>query len=411
MKSRSIDFVALDIGSSKISAIAAEVGNDGNASIISQIIQSSEGIKSSSVIDWKSAENSILSTIYALENDLGVNIKKANISLSGVKTKSYYLSSKITLKNSNVTKKDIEAVIRKAFDKFKIEGYEIIHYFPIEFTLDDSDAIMDPVGMFGQSLGCRLHIVSANSAMLINLANCLSKCHVEISSFVLSSYASGISSLTEDEKDLGAVAIDLGARSTSFSIFLSKKMIYSGSIPIGSWHITSDIAKVLSIPFHVAERVKILHGKALEEPADKRIRINLEEMYPDIDSSLSLLTSSQLIEVIKPRLEEIFTMIKEQYDKTGIDHLISNRLTLSGGGSQLQGSKELASKIFNKNVKVTPAPSVEGFSEDYNLGAFTVILGMVQDFAARKHKKYLHNSSKHSNIARRVFSWLKENVS
>ena len=319
MKSRSIDFVALDIGSSKISAIAAEVGNDGSVSIISQIIQGSDGIKSSSVNDWKNAANSILSTIYALENDLGVNIKKASISLSGVKTKSYYLSSKVTLRDTNVTKRDVEIVIKKALDSFKVEGYEIIHYFPIEFILDASEAIMDPVGMFGKILGCRLHIVAAHSVMLIDLANCLSKCHVEISSFVLSSYASGFASLTEDEKDLGAIAIDLGARSTSFSVFLSKKMIYSGSIPIGSWHITSDISKVLSIPFHIAERVKILHGKALEDPSDKRIRINLEEIYSDIDSSLSLLTSSQLIEIIQPRLEEIFHMVKEQYDKTGLD--------------------------------------------------------------------------------------------
>jgi cell division protein FtsA len=407
MKSKSVDFVALDIGSSKISAIAAQVGNDGNAHVISQLMHSAEGIRSSSVIDWKSAENSILSAIYALENDLGVNIKKANVSLSGIKTKSYYISSKIDLRDANVTKKDMESLIRKALEKFHIDGHEIIHYFPIEFFLDDFQSITDPVGMFGKTLGCRLHVVAASSSMLLNLASCLSKCHVEISSFVLSSYASGIACLTEDEKDLGAIAIEMGARSTSFAVFLSKKMIYSGSVPVGSWHITSDIAKALSIPFNLAERLKIIYGKAIEESADRRSRISLEDMGSEYEN---FLTVQDLVAIIKPRTEEIFKLVKEQYDQIGVDHLISKRIVISGGGAGLAGTKEIAGQIFSKNVKIAKSPNVEGMSEDYSFGAFSVIVGMVQDFADRKHKQYILNSSKRENIVSRVFSWIKENV-
>ena len=410
MKSKSIDFVALDVGSSKISAIAAQVGNDGNASIISQLMHSAEGIRSSSVVDWKSAESSILGAIYALENDLGMNIKKANISLSGSKTKSYYISSKIDLRDANVTKKDAEAVVRKALEKFHVDEYEIIHYFPIEFFLDDFQSITDPVGMFGKTLGCRLHIVAASSAMLLNLASCLSKCHVEISSFVLSSYASGVVCLTEDEKDLGAMIIEIGARSTSFAIFLAKKMIYAGSVPVGSWHITSDIAKALSIPFNLAERLKIIYGKAIEESSDKRARINLEDMGAEYESFSDTFTMQDLVSIIKPRTEEIFNLLKLQYDQIGIDHLISKKLIISGGGAGLAGIKETASRIFNKNVKIAKAPVMEGLSEDYNFGAFSVIVGMVKDFAERKHKQYIVNSSKKENIVNRIFSWIKENV-
>ena len=410
MKSKSVDFVALDIGSSKISAIAAQVGNDGSSSIISQVMHSAEGIRSSSVVDWKNAENSILSAIYALENDLGMNIKKANISLSGAKTKSYYISSKIDLRDSNVTKKDAEAVVRKALEKFHIEGYEIIHYFPIEFFLDDFQSITDPVGMFGKTLGCRLHIVAASSAMLLNLSSCLSKCHVEISSFVLSSYASGVACLTEDEKELGALVIDIGARSTSFAVFVSKKMIYAGSVPVGSWHITSDIAKALSIPFNLAERLKIIYGKAIEESSDKRSRISLEDAIPENENFSDSLTAQDLVSIIKPRTEEIFKLLKEQYDQIAIDHLISKKLVISGGGSGLSGIKEVASQIFNKNVKIAKAPNIEGLSEDYNFGAFSVIVGMVKDFAERKHKQYLINSSRKENIVNRIFTWIKENV-
>ena len=407
MKSKSVDFVALDIGSSKISAIAAQVNPDGKASIISQLMHSAEGIRSSVVVDWKTAENSILNAIYALENDLGVNIKKANVSLSGVKTKSYYISAQIRPKEATVTKKDVEMVIRKALEKFNVEGYEIVHYFPIECFLDDFQSISDPVGMFGKTLGCRLHIIAAHSGMLLNLANCLAKCHVEISSFVVSSYAAGVGCLTEDEKDMGALVVEMGARSTAFSIFLAKKMLYSGVVPIGSWHVTSDIAKALSISFTLAERLKIIYGKAIEESADKRTRINLEDIGVETIESF---TVKDLVNIIQPRIEEIFLMIKQQYDQVGVDHLISKRMVISGGGSGLAGLKELATNIFNKNVKIAKAPEIEGLSEDYSFGSFSVIVGMVKDFAERKHKQYLHHLAKGENVITRIFSWIKENI-
>nr|WP_245406882.1 cell division protein FtsA [Orientia tsutsugamushi] len=194
------NFVSIDIGSSKIAAVASYVENNGLINVVSQGFYYSSGIKSGIISDFKKAENSVISAIYNLEKDLGKTIKHVTISLSNVCTKSYYTYSKIKIATQYVTKQDIIKLISKALYNFKIQNQEIIHYFPIEFSLDNNNSIQDPIGMHGKELGCRLHLISANSNVLLNIINCLAKCQVEVQEVVLSIYASGLACLTEDEK-------------------------------------------------------------------------------------------------------------------------------------------------------------------------------------------------------------------
>lgn len=412
MKNKSSNFIALDLGSSKIACVAAYIDKRDNAKIIGQNLHYSKGIKSGTILDLKDAEDSIIGAVYALEKNSGKSIKQITVSLTGYGTKSYYIGSRIKLSNQPISYQDVQKLIKKILLEFKFKDQEIIHYFPIEFSLDNNNDIEDPVGMFGKELGCELHIIAANSDMLMNITNCFAKCHVEINNIILAIYASGIACLTEDEKSLGSIIIDMGARTTSFGVFVSGKLIYTSYINIGSFHITSDIAKVFSVSIDVAEKLKILHGNAMPSYLDKDNVISLEDY--EIDTSYNVLptiTSKYLAEVINPRVEEILLMVQAEYDRVIANNVIAYRIVITGGGAMLRGVRELASKIFEKQVRIGKPEILAGFSEDYNPHMYSTAIGMVQIQSKRiKKNSFDISDDEDSSWFKKCLIWLKENI-
>ncbi len=408
MKKKPVNFVSMDIGSSKIASIAASIENNGDVEVVGQNLHYSDGIKSSVVTDLAQAQNSILQAVYALEQECDTNITQAVVSISGYGTKSYYLHNKSKINGTKVTQNDVQRLVHKTLSTFKVQEKDVIHYFPIEFTLASGDVVDDPVGMFSNELGCRIHVIAASSNMLLNLANCMAKCQIEVSGVVLGIYASGVACLTEDEKNLGSLVIDLGARTTSFAIFLNGRMVYSGHVPIGGWHITSDIAKAFSVSFSTAEKLKILYGNAGTSNPTANI-ISLD----DIDGQEINITSSDLGRIIQPRMNEILELLKVEYDKIGIDYLISRRIVLTGGGSILKGLKEMVSFMFAKQVRIAKPKVFNGFAEDYNPGIYSTAVGIVETYVNRQRKNYnpaLDDFNVQKSWGVKILSWLKENL-
>ncbi|RYE05999.1 MAG: cell division protein FtsA [Rickettsiaceae bacterium] len=413
MKAKFSNFIVLDIGSSKIIGIAAHLDKKGEVRILSQIVNSSEGIKSGIITDLRAAENSIINTIYALEKECDRSIKQVAISLSGAGTKSYYLTHKIKLSNQPIRKEDLKRLIQKAIEEFKIKDQEIIHYFPVEYIVDGNNHISNPTGIIAKEISCQLHVVSVNSGLMTNLINCLSKYQLEITSVTLAVYASGMSCLNKDEKELGAIIIDAGAKTTTLGVFFAGKLIYTSNILIGSSHITADIAKLFSLSISSAEKLKVLYGNAMFG-VDRDYPINLEdfENNNDIYNSNSVITTDHLNRIIHYRFEEILSLIKEQYDKAGIDHLIAKRLVITGGGAMLKGTKELAGKIFDKQVRIAKPIVLDGFAEGYNPATYSTAVGIIKNQAERQQK----NSSTidvvdvDSSWIKKTLSWLKQNV-
>ncbi len=412
MKSKSSNFVALDLGSSKIACIAAYVDKRNDAKIIGQNLHHSKGIKSGTILDLKAAEDSIIGAIYALEKSSGRNIKQVSVSLTGYGTKSYFIGGKIRLSNQPISPQDVKKLIKKILLECKLKDQEIIDYFPVEFSLDDNNSIEDPVGMLGKELGCELHIITANSNMLMNITNCFAKCHVEINNIILAIYASGIACLTEDEKKLGSIIIDMGARTTSFGIFVSGKLIYTSYINIGSFHITSDIAKVFAVSMNVAEKLKILYGNAMPSYFDIDNVISLEEYESDASYNVApTITSKYLAEVISPRVEEIFLMVQAEHDKVMANNAVAYRIVITGGGSMLRGVKELASKVFEKQVRIGKPEILTGFSEDYNPYAYSTAVGMVQVHSAKLKKSAFNvTDDQDTTWFKKCLTWLKANI-
>ena len=409
MNPKVTNFIAMDIGSSKIAALGAFIDKNGDAQIVGQNLHYSDGIRSSVVTDLHLAENSILQAVYTLEQECDTNINAAVISLSGYGTKSYFLENSTKINADKITATDVQKLVQKTLGNFNIKDHDVIHYFPIEFVLDDDNVVDDPVGMFSNILECKLHVIAVSSNILKNLANCLAKCQIEISGVVLGIYASGIACLTDDEKNLGSLVIDLGSRTTSFGIFLGGKMVYSGYIPFGGWHITSDIAKAFSTSLANAEKLKVLYGSATNLPLGSSSVISLD----DEDGNEITITSADLAEIIGPRIQEILDLLKSQYDKIGIDYLISRRIVLTGGGSILKGLKEMVSTTFQKQTRTGKPKVFHGFSEDYNPGIYSTSVGLLETYVNRQRKNYnpaLDDFSTKQSVSRKILAWLKQNL-
>lgn len=404
MKGNSSNFITLDIGSSKISAIAAYVSKQGETRINAQVLQHSEGFKSGTITNMGMAESSLIGAIYSLEKDCEKSIKEIAISLSGAGIKSYYVNHNIKLGNQPITQFDVKKLVNKALSDFKVKGMEIIHYFPIEFMVDGNQAVESPIGLYAKELSCQLHIISADSTMIMNLTKCLAKCHVEVSDIIVSIYAAGLAVLTDDEKQLGSIIIDFGANTTSYGIFLEGKIVYVNHIPIGGMDITIDIAKSLSISLKEAEKLKILYGVA--DPG-----LLLKDSVIKLDNGEHTITASQLAKIIHPKIKEITEVIKKQCDSMSMDHLLARQVVITGGGASLASIRTLVAEIFHKQVRIAKPEIIPGFVENYNTYIHSTAIGMVKSKSLKNQKNsYGTDPFEDSGWFKRTILWLKENI-
>ena len=404
MKKTLSNYIAFDVGSSKISGVAAYINKQGEAIINSQILHYSQGFKSGNITDMEAAENSIINAVYALEKDCDKSIKEVTISLSGAGVKSYYVNQSIKLGNNAISNTDVKKLINRALQDFKLKDREVIHYFPIEFKINNDRIVDNPVGIHAKELSCKLHIISADSLMIMNLVKCFAKCHVEVSEIIVAAYASGLAVLTPDEMHLGAIVLDIGAKTTSLGIWFNGKIIYVDHVPIGSADITYDIARTFSINLRDAEKIKILYGSA--SPS-----IMMKDSVIKIDGSEKTLTVSELIAVICPRVTEIFTKIKKRCDLIAVDDLPIRQVIITGGGAAPAGIKNLAADIFQKQIRIAQNEEFPGFAENYNSYSLSTLIGTVKSKSLSLQKNnFKSDSSNGSSRFKKILLWLKENI-
>ncbi len=411
MKGKSANYIVFDIGSNKVAAVAANIDKTGESTVIAQVLQHSDGFKAGTVVNLEAAENSIIAAIYSLEKECDKSINQVTISLSGG-VKSYYISHTLKLSNQPISKQDIKKLIQKALADFSIKDQEIIHYFPIEFILDNNNIVDNPSGMYAKELSCQIHVIAANSLTLKNLTNCFAKCHIEVADVILSIYADGLVGLTDDEKETGGIIIDMGSHITSFGMFFEGKLLYVGSVPIGSYHVTSDIAKILSVSMNTAEKLKILYGDVRPDLFNKNESIRISDFEPDNNYNIDLtISTSELAKIIRSRVEETLKLLKKEYDYIAMDHLIAKRIVLTGGGSGLQGIKTIVSEIFQKQARLVKFEYVPGFIDNVSIAIYSTAMGMIKSKALKyKKNSFKLGEQEDQGWFRRMFLWFKENI-
>ncbi|OGM35297.1 cell division protein FtsA, partial [Candidatus Woesebacteria bacterium RIFCSPHIGHO2_02_FULL_38_9] len=330
---------AIDIGSSKIATLIAQVATDpasleNNINIVGANSVESKGVKKGQIVDIEEAVEACVLSVEAAERMAGYNLDSAFISVGGAHVTSQNSHGVVAVSNPDgeVTNEDVERVINAAKAVSLPSSREVIHVIPREFIVDGEAGVRDPVGMSGVRLEVETHIVTASSSALKNLSKAVNEVGINIEEIVFNGLASSVSTVSPTEKELGAVLIDIGGGVTSFAAFIDGALSYSGAIPIGAKNVTNDLAIGLRVSLDSAEKIKImLSKKSKGKSEDESDVIDINEF--GLTEAKKISKKTLLEGIIKPRLNEIFTMVRLQLDKAGIGSRIPSGVIITGGGA------------------------------------------------------------------------------
>lgn len=384
--SKASKIAVLDIAGRKVVCVIASINGDNIPKVVGFGHHISEGIRAGIIIDIKKAEKSILAALNAAEKMAGETIEEAYVNISGSNIKSSHINIETKISGHEVTQKDIDLMISKGEELFENSETEIIQSVPLTFRIDDTDGIKDPIGMFGQVISTNLHVVSASGTSVKNLRNLLGKCHLNVKDFVVSSYASGLATLSQDEMEIGVTLLDIGASNTSIAIFADGYPVYFDSVPVGGQHITRDIALGLSVSVPFAERLKVIQGSAISTEAEDMDRIDINDEAENDETLEKSVTKAELTAIVRPRVEEILELAKNNLEKSGLYGVSGNKIVITGGTSQLQGIKEIASFIFNKHTRIAKPVEIVDMPESAKGPSFATAIGMLI-YAAKQREK------------------------
>ncbi|HWK46013.1 MAG TPA: cell division protein FtsA [Stellaceae bacterium] len=403
---------AADIGTTKICCFIARAEADAPR-VIGIGHQVSRGVRNGQIVDLDLAATSLLNAVHAAEQMAGETISEVVVNLSGGFPGSRIVPVEITIPARDITDADMRRVLNHGHAYREPPGRQIIHSIPVGFSIDGSRGIRDPRGMFGERLGVNMHVVSASSAAVRNVATAVGRCHLEAVGLVVSPYASGLSCLVEDEIDLGVTVIDMGGGTTSIAVFFDGSVVYADTVPVGGHHVTNDIARGLSTPVVHAERMKTLYGSAIPSPADERETISVPQVGEDEEGSTNHIPKSHLIGIISPRLEETFELVRNRLEESGFDKLAGRRIVLTGGACQLPGTRELAGMILDKQVRIGRPMRVTGLAEATEGPAFATAAGLLR-FAVSERAETRRRDTGLIDEPHGLFgkfgSWLRENL-
>ncbi|MDX2217934.1 MAG: cell division protein FtsA [Burkholderiales bacterium] len=372
--------VALDIGTSKIVAIVAEVTPDGALEVIGMGSHPSKGLKKGVVVNIESTVNGIQRALEEAELMADVKIRDVITGIAGSHIKSFNSHGMVAIKDKEVSQFDVDRVIETARAVNIPMDQQILHILTQEFIIDGQEDVREPVGMSGVRLEVKVHIVTGAVSAAQNIMKCVRRCGLEPRDLVLQPLASALAVLSQDEKDLGVCLVDIGGGTTDIAVFTGGAIRHTAVIPIAGDQITNDIAMALRTPTKDAEDIKIAHGCALRQLAS----VNDVIEVPGVgDREPRQLSRQTLAEVIEPRVEELYSLIQRELRQSGFEELMSSGIVLTGGSSSLAGMVELGEEVFHMPVRLGVPNYTGGLSEvvrnpRYSTGVGLLISGLEQ---------------------------------
>jgi len=342
--------VGLDIGTSKIVAIVAKINDENDLTVIGIGQAESKGLKKGVVINIDSTVNSIRAAVEEAELMSDCKIETVTTGIAGSHIRSFNSTGMVAIRDAEVSQNDVDRVIETATAINIPSDQQILHVIPQEFIIDGQEDIREPIGMSGRRLEVRAHIVTGAVSAAQNIVKCIKRCGISVNDLVLQPLASSSSILTEDEKNLGTLLIDIGGGTTDIAIFSGGAIRHTAVIPIAGDQITSDIAMALRASTNEAEAIKLTHGVCKQSLVEKRTEFEIAGLGDR--SKNRLLSKNTLAAVIEPRVEELFSLVSQVSRESGFDELISSGVVLTGGSSLLIGMVELAEDVFFRQVRV-----------------------------------------------------------
>lgn len=372
--------VGLDIGTSKVIAIVAEILPEGRLQVVGMGSHPSRGLKKGVVVNIESTVNSIQRALEEAELMADCKISEVYTGIAGSHIKSFNSHGMVPIKDKEVSQLDVDRVIETARAVNIPTDQQILHILPQEYLVDGQEDVREPLGMSGVRLEVKVHIVTGAVSAAQNIIKCVRRCGLEVRDLVLQPLASAMAVLTEDEKDLGVAMVDIGGGTTDIAVFTQGAIRHTAVIPIAGDQITNDIALALRTPLKDAEDVKIAHGCALRQLAGVHDMLEV----PSVGERGPRQMSRQLLaDVIEPRVLELYEMVQAELRRSGFEELMRSGIVITGGSAAMQGMVELGEEVFHMPVRLG-LPQYEGGLSDvmynarYATGVGLLLAGLDQ---------------------------------
>ncbi len=366
--------VGLDIGTTKICCIIGEINDQGGLDVIGIGTHPSKGLRKGVVINIESTVESIKNATEEAELMSGFEIDSVYVGIAGGHIKGFNSHGVIAVKNKEIREADINRVIDAAKAVAIPMDREVIHVIPQEYIVDDQDGIKTPLGMSGVRLEAKVHIVTGAVTSAQNIVKSVTRAGLRVNDIVLEQFASSKSVLSSDEKELGVAMIDIGGGTSDLAIFFQEAIKHTSVLAIGGNHITNDIAIGLRTPTSEAERIKKEYGCALTSLINEKETIEVPSVG---DRENRILSRHLLSEIIEPRLDELFTMIKMEIARSGHQDLITSGIVLTGGSAIMAGMEEIAEKVFELPVRKGIPKSIGGLVDVVNSPMYATAVGLL----------------------------------
>ena len=420
---RSAVVAALDVGTSKVVCLIArlkprpphdalprrshdiEVFGIGHAG--------ARGMKAGMVVNLAEAEASIGQALDAAERAAGVQLESVIVSVSAGRLGSDLFAASVNVAGSSIADGDIARVLHAGSRHSVRQGRAVLHSLPIGYALDETRGIREPRGMLGQRFGVDMHVVTADVAAMRNMMLAIEHCHLGVEAMVASPYMSGLAVLADDEADLGAAVVEMGAGTTALAVFDGGRFVHADGFALGGHHVTMDLARGLTTRVSDAERIKTFYGSVLSGASDDRDMITVPPVEDDDREPPQFVSRASLVRIIRPRVEEILEMVRDRIAASSFASLPRGRVVLTGGASQLTGLAELAARILGRPVRIGRPLGISGLAEAARGPAFAVAAGLLvypqtaqfEHFEPRRTRQVLTGTG---GYITRVGRWLRE---
>jgi cell division protein FtsA len=366
--------VALDIGTSKIVTLVAEITPEDTLNLIGMGSHPSRGLKKGVVVNIESTVNAIQRSLEEAELMADAKIKEVITGIAGSHIKSFNSHGMVAIKDKEVAQYDIDRVIETARAVNIPMEQQVLHILEQEFIIDGQGGVRQPLGMSGMRLEVKVHIVTGAVSAAQNIMKCVRRCGLEVKDLMLQPLASADAVLLDDERDLGVCLVDIGGGTTDIAVFTDGAIKHTAVIPIAGDQITNDVAMALRTPTRDAEELKVAHGVALRQLASATDMIEVPGVGERGPRELSRQT---LAEVIEPRVEELYSLIQRELRSSGLEELLSSGVVITGGSALMKGMVELGEEVFHMPVRVGLPQYTGGLAEVVRNPRYATAMGLL----------------------------------
>jgi len=399
--------VGLDIGTSKVVAVVAEVNAEGRLVVLALASQESKGLKKGVVVNIEETVATISRVVQDIELMADCKVKDVYTGIAGSHIRSFNSTGMVAIKDKEVTSADIDRVIETARAMPIPTDQQTLHILTQEFVIDGQDGIREPIGMSGFKLEVSVHIVTGSVAAVQNIVKSVRRCGLEVSDLVLQPLASSYATLLDDEKDLGVCLVDIGGGTTDLAVFTQGAIRHTAVIPIAGDLVTNDIAMALRTPTQHAEDIKINYGCAMSQLAAAEESIEVAGVG---DRPPRKLSQRALADVIQPRIEELYQLIQNELRRSGFEDLLSSGIVITGGAAQMPGMIELGEEIFHMPVRLG-VPRYKGSLDDMlDNPRYSTVFGLLLEAQAQKKRgQKVADTQDFKQVLGRMKGWFERN--